>query len=59
MRDHASRCVSFMVELMGKEGLRPVWGAEERNRASLRLAEKLGFAPVDELFVLRTAGVSL
>jgi RimJ/RimL family protein N-acetyltransferase len=48
-----------MVELMGKEGLRPVWGAEERNRASLRLAERLGFVPVDELFVFRTAGVSL
>jgi hypothetical protein len=30
---------------------KPVWGADEDNHASLRLAERLGFVPVDELWV--------
>lgn len=30
---------------------KPVWGADEHNDASLRLAERLGFVPVDELWV--------
>jgi RimJ/RimL family protein N-acetyltransferase len=55
-RGHAARCVAFMVRLMGKEGLRPVWGAEEWNRASLGLAAKLGFYPVEELVVFWPAG---
>jgi hypothetical protein len=33
--------------------LRPVWGAEETNLPSLRLAARLGFVPVDELLVFR------
>jgi len=53
---HAARCVAFMIGLMGEEGLRPVWGAEEWNRASLGLAAKLGFYPVDEMVVFRPAG---
>ncbi|MEJ7602743.1 MAG: GNAT family N-acetyltransferase [Kofleriaceae bacterium] len=32
-------------------GREPVWGADESNHASLRLAERLGFVPVDELWV--------
>jgi hypothetical protein len=32
-------------------GREPVWGADERNTASLRLARRLGFAPVDEIWV--------
>lgn len=32
-------------------GLEPVWGADEGNIASLRLAKRLGFVPVDELWV--------
>ncbi len=54
-RGHAARCVSYMVERIGKEGLRSVWGAEEWNRASLGLAAKLGFVPVDKLLVFRPA----
>lgn len=54
-RGHAARCVAFMVEHMGKEGLRPVWGAEEWNRASLGLAARLGFVPVDKLLVFQPA----
>jgi hypothetical protein len=32
-------------------GREAVWGADEGNHASLRLAKRLGFAPVDELWV--------
>ena len=33
-------------------GREPVWGADEENHASLALAKKLGFVPVDELWVI-------
>lgn len=33
------------------QGREPVWGADEGNVASLRLAHSLGFAKVDELWV--------
>ena len=52
---YAARCVAFMVERMESRGLQPVWGAEEWNRASLGLAAKLGFVPVDSLLVFRPA----
>ena len=32
-------------------GREPVWGADESNHASLRLAKRLGFVAVDEIFV--------
>lgn len=48
-RGHAARCVAYMVEY-----LRPVWGAENTNLASLGLAAKLGFVPVDELLLFRS-----
>lgn len=32
-------------------GREPVWGADEDNLASLRLAKRLGFVPVDEIWV--------
>jgi len=32
-------------------GREPVWGADEGNAPSLRLARRLGFEPVDELWV--------
>jgi GNAT superfamily N-acetyltransferase len=47
----AAACADFMIEAMSAQGKRPVWGALESNVASLRLAIKLGFAPVDELIV--------
>jgi RimJ/RimL family protein N-acetyltransferase len=50
-RGHAARCVAYMVEHMRRQSKTPVWGAEEWNRASLGLAAKLGFVPVDELIV--------
>jgi GNAT superfamily N-acetyltransferase len=33
------------------QGREPVWGADEDNVASLRLAKRLGFEPVDEIWV--------
>ncbi|WP_047864609.1 GNAT family N-acetyltransferase [Rubrobacter aplysinae] len=47
----ATACVSYMVGIMEREGLIPVWGAEEPNAASLALAARLGFVPVDEAAV--------
>ncbi len=37
---------------------RPVWGALESNAASLALAKKLGFRPVDKLFVMHPPGAA-
>jgi GNAT superfamily N-acetyltransferase len=48
-RGLAALCADYMIEAMSAQGRRPVWGALESNVASLRLASKLGFAPVDEL----------
>jgi hypothetical protein len=47
----AREAVAFMVEHMRRKGRQPVWGALESNTASLRLAAKLGFLPVDALVV--------
>jgi GNAT superfamily N-acetyltransferase len=41
--------VEHMIEHMRREGREPVWGAAESNSSSLRLAEKLGFVPVDAI----------
>lgn len=45
----AERAVQFMIEKMRQEGREPVWGAVESNTASLRLATKLGFQPVESM----------
>jgi hypothetical protein len=34
-------------------GLQPVWGAEDDDAASLRLAAKLGFVPAGHLAVVK------
>lgn len=51
---------STLIDCLVRQGKMPVWGAAEDNRASLRLAEKLGFTrPAGELFVCeprRSAG---
>lgn len=49
---YAARCVAFMIRYLRLVGKQPVWCAEETNEASLGLAAKLGFVPVDELVVL-------
>lgn len=42
---------SAMIHAERAQGRQPVWGADEGNVASLRLARRLGFSPVDELWV--------
>jgi hypothetical protein len=42
---------SAMIREERARGLEPVWGADEENHASLRLAARLGFVAVDEIWV--------
>lgn len=53
---HAAAAVKFLVDRMWERRKRPVWGALESNTASLALAKKLGFRPVDTLFVMHPPG---
>jgi GNAT superfamily N-acetyltransferase len=48
-RGLARTCTAFMIEHMRERGKEPVWGAEDTNLPSLKLAAKLGFVPVDRL----------
>jgi hypothetical protein len=50
-RGLAALCVAFMIDYFYRQGKKPVWGALVSNTASMKLAAKLGFVPVDELFV--------
>lgn len=51
-RGYAALAVAYMIDQQGRRGRRPVWGAEEGNVPSMRLAQKLGFKPIDRLLVL-------
>ncbi len=44
-----------MIDYELAQGRAPVWGADEDNAASLRLAKRLGFSPVDEVWVAACA----
>lgn len=50
-RGHAGLCVSYMIRRELDQQKQPVWGAEQSNVASMRLARKLGFEPVDQMVV--------
>jgi len=50
-RGFAAATVRFMIEYMSTKGKRPVWGAEETNPVSSHLAIKLGFKPIDKLYL--------
>jgi GNAT superfamily N-acetyltransferase len=50
-RGYAALCAACRIREMALLDKRPVWGAVESNRASLGLAAKLGFRPVDTLFL--------
>ena len=50
-RGYAGLCVAFLIDYMRERGKEPVWGAEESNIVSMRLAAKLGFVPADRLMV--------
>jgi GNAT superfamily N-acetyltransferase len=44
-------CVEFLIDHMRRHGKEPVWGAIASNAASLAVAARLGFEPVDRLAV--------
>ena len=46
---------SAMIRDERAQGREPVWGADEDNAASLRLAKRLGFVPVDSIYVIPPA----
>ena len=49
---HAAQCAAYMIRHMrDTAGKKPVWGAMESNAPSMGLAAKLGFVPVDRVFV--------
>lgn len=50
-KGHAVQAVVFLIHEINKRNKHPVWGALESNKASMRLAKKLFFEPVDSLFV--------
>ena len=54
-RGYAALCVAHMVDHMRGQGEEPVWGAEESNLPSLRLAAHLGFVPADRVVVFQPA----
>jgi hypothetical protein len=47
----ATVVAAAMIRDERSRGREPVWGADEDNAASLRLAKRLGFHPVDEIWV--------
>lgn len=50
-RGLAEACSRALIERMRQQGRCCVWGALDDNQASLKLAAKLGFVPVDRLVV--------
>jgi len=50
-RGFAAPCIAYMVALMRERKKEPMWSALESNRASRRLAAKLGFVEVDRMSV--------
>lgn len=48
----AAQAVRYLVDLMWERRKRPIWAAVESNTASLALAKKLGFRPVDQQVVM-------
>jgi GNAT superfamily N-acetyltransferase len=50
-RGLAEACTAFLIGTMRERGKEPVWGAEDANLPSLRLAAKMGFVPVDRLIL--------
>jgi RimJ/RimL family protein N-acetyltransferase len=48
----AALCAAFMIRHMQASDKHPVWQALEDNPASWLLAQKLGFAPIDEIAFL-------
>lgn len=51
-RGYATACFHTLADWMAARGRQPVWAAYENYPPSLKLAEKLGFQPVDRIAVL-------
>ena len=51
----ATIVAAAMIRDERSRGREPVWGADQANAASLRLAKRLGFTAVDELWVAACA----
>jgi hypothetical protein len=47
----ATIVASAMIRAEQRLGREPVWGADAANAASLALAKRLGFVPIDEIWV--------
>ncbi|MEJ7733890.1 MAG: GNAT family N-acetyltransferase [Polyangiaceae bacterium] len=54
-RGLAGAAVASLAELHAAAGRRPIWGAEVSNAGSMGLAARLGFRPVDEVWLWRAA----
>lgn len=54
-RGYAGLCAAHMIRHMEDDGKQPVWAAVEENPASWRLAQRLGFVPVDEMALFEPA----
>ncbi len=54
-RGYAAWCAAYMIRYQRQRGREPVWGALESNVPSMKLAAKLGFVPVDRIFVFEPA----
>jgi RimJ/RimL family protein N-acetyltransferase len=54
-RGFATSAVRYLITRMHEHGKAAVWGAARSNPASLALAHRLGFAAVDQLWVLSRA----
>jgi predicted GNAT family acetyltransferase len=52
-RGLAAACVEALIVRLRATGREPVWGALADNEPSLRLARRLGFAPVADITVFR------
>ncbi len=50
-RGLASACATFLIRHMRDLGKEPVWGSLDENEASMSLAAKLGFEPLERLVV--------
>lgn len=57
-RGYAGLCAAYMIRHMETLGKEPVWGAVEENPASWRLAQKIGFVPVDEIALFEPPSAS-
>ena len=53
---HGTAAFRALAAHMAAAGKQPVWCAEDDNVASMAMAARLGFAPVDRIGILRTRG---